>query len=118
MEKKEKMETKCFDGNFKETKKTQDVCYVIGEDEGELCALQDTEYPIISADEIQKLATIMESRTRVKESTIEAMADTLTKWAGCKISSKEAMHDTWSLFQRDKELSAKLSAIKEENNKW
>lgn len=107
---------KCLDGNFKETKKTQDVCYVIGEDGVELCALQDTAYPIISADEIQKLATILEKRIEVKESTIEAMSDTITKWGRCETSSKEAMHDIWSLFQRDKELSAKLLVIKEERN--
>ena len=51
--------TKWLDGDFKETKKTQDVCYVIGENGVELCALQDTEYPIISAEEILKLAEIL-----------------------------------------------------------
>ena len=51
--------TKWLDGDFKQTKKTQDVCYVIGENGVELCALQDTEYPIISAEEILKLAEIL-----------------------------------------------------------
>ena len=50
---------KWLDGNFKETKKTRDVCYIIGENGVELCTLQDTEYPFVSAEEILKLAEIL-----------------------------------------------------------
>ena len=50
---------KWLDGNFKETKRIRDVCYIIGENGVELCALQDTEHPIITKREILKLAEIL-----------------------------------------------------------
>jgi len=50
---------KRLDGNFNETKIVRDVCYIIREDEVELCTLQDTAYPILSVEEILKLAEIL-----------------------------------------------------------
>lgn len=55
---------KWLDGNFKETEKYRDVCYIIRKGEVELCEVElctpyDTVYPIITVEEILKLAEIL-----------------------------------------------------------
>lgn len=50
-----------LDGNFKETKDSKNVCYIIHENgDVELCTDHDTEYLIITKEEIQKLAKMIE----------------------------------------------------------
>ncbi|MCK4731830.1 MAG: hypothetical protein KAT65_05155 [Methanophagales archaeon] len=52
---------KMLDGNFKETKDSKNVCYIIHENgDVELCTDHDTEYLIITKEEIQKLAKMIE----------------------------------------------------------
>ena len=51
---------KCLDGDFREAKNSRDVAYVIHEEgDIELCTEYDTAYPIITAEEIKKLAEIL-----------------------------------------------------------
>lgn len=52
---------KLLDGNFKETKDSKNVCYIIHESgDVELCVECDTKYLIITKEEIQKLANMIE----------------------------------------------------------
>lgn len=51
---------KWLDGDFKEAKHAGDACYWIHEDgDVELCTPYDTAYPVITRDEILKLAEIL-----------------------------------------------------------
>ena len=51
---------KWLDGDFKETKTSRDVCYIVHEDgDVELCTNYDTKYPWLAREEILKLAEIL-----------------------------------------------------------
>ena len=52
---------KMLDGNFNETNDIGKACYIIHENgDVELCVEYDTEYLIITKEEIQKLAKMVE----------------------------------------------------------
>ena len=50
---------KWLDGKFERTEKASEVCYIIHKGEVELCTEHDTAYPVITRDEILKLAEIL-----------------------------------------------------------
>lgn len=63
---------KKLDGNFQEAKHSRDVCYVVHENgDVELCTEYDSAYPILTAEEILKLAEIVKDREEKTEMSKE-----------------------------------------------
>ena len=68
----EKEKIKKLDGNFKKTENWRDVAYVLHPNgDVELCWEYDSAYPILSAEEILKLAEIVKEREEKTEMSKE-----------------------------------------------